>query len=154
MNITLTVPDGTTNHGNPNLLCTPPYWYDFVLFYFANYIAHAATVISSPGPGSWSTVYVVIIALLIPVSGVIRAVSNIRRHACTEAHPLRRAARARALCMVVRAPLEKTISIGEPANIGDPVNANEADLVGKDNAATDKSEHQHGINNTKADLQR
>lgn len=80
MNITITVPEGSTNHGNPNLLCTPPNWYDYVIFYFANYFAHAATVITVPGQGTSETIEVIRNALLLPTSGVLRAMSAIRRH--------------------------------------------------------------------------
>ncbi|KAK3942948.1 hypothetical protein QBC46DRAFT_447257 [Diplogelasinospora grovesii] len=102
MNFTIVVPEGSTNHGNPKLLCTPPAWYDYVLFYFANYFAHAATVISYPGQGGFETVAVAVSALMLPVSGFTRAANAIYRRARFESNPLKRAARARALCMVVK----------------------------------------------------
>lgn len=103
LNLTITVPDGSSNHGNPNLLCTPPYWYDYVLFYFTNYFAHAATVITTPGQGRKKTILVVLLALLFPGVGILRAMDAIRRHSRFESDPLRAAVRAGALCMVVRA---------------------------------------------------
>src|SRR2546423_328016 len=48
-NITITVPNGTTDHGDPHLLCLPAKWSDIALFFFGNYLAHAATVKSLPG---------------------------------------------------------------------------------------------------------
>ena len=35
-NITITVPQGTTNHGNQKLLCTPSKWTDIATFFLAN----------------------------------------------------------------------------------------------------------------------
>jgi len=103
MNITISVPIGTTNHGSPNLLCTPPRWYDYVVFYFGNYLAHAATVVLYPGEDITRTVVIILSALFLPTSGVIRAVRCLLRHAgTTTKNPLRRAAQAGALCMVVR----------------------------------------------------
>jgi hypothetical protein len=49
--LTLPVPPGSSNHGNPNLLCIPPRWFHYVLFYLSNYLAHAATVIKTPVQG-------------------------------------------------------------------------------------------------------
>lgn len=102
MNLTITVPEGSSNHGNPNLLCTPTRWFDYLLFFFSNYFAHAATVVASPGQGRRETIFVVLAALLLPGSGVLRAVRAIYRHSMTESDPLKRAIRAGALCMVVR----------------------------------------------------
>jgi len=48
------------------------------------------------------TIFVVLGALLLPGSGVTRAIEAIRRHSRTEPDPLKRAVRAGALCMVVR----------------------------------------------------
>ncbi|KAK3940962.1 hypothetical protein QBC46DRAFT_383964 [Diplogelasinospora grovesii] len=104
MNYTIVVPEGSTNHGNPKLLCTPPAWYDYVLFYFANYFAHAGTVITHPGQGFFETALVVAAALLVPVTGATRAVAAMQRGARFESNPLKRAARARALCMVAKSP--------------------------------------------------
>lgn len=77
MNLTITVPDGSSNHGNPNLLCTPPSWFDYILFYFSNYFAHAATVISTPGQGSEETFLAILAALLFPASGLTCALEAI-----------------------------------------------------------------------------
>ncbi|KAK4115455.1 hypothetical protein N656DRAFT_695023, partial [Canariomyces notabilis] len=104
MNFTLTVPEGTTNHGNSKLLCTPAQWYDFVIFFFGNYFAHAATVVPVPGQGFESTAISIFLALTLPGSAIVRAVTAIVRHAATERrNPLRRAARAGALCIVLPA---------------------------------------------------
>ncbi|KAE8349996.1 hypothetical protein BDV28DRAFT_151346 [Aspergillus coremiiformis] len=102
MNLTITVPKGSTNHGNPSLICTPPGPSDYIIFYFSNYFAHAATVIATPGQGNRETFLAILLALLIPGSGVSRAVDAIRRHSIFERDAVRRAIRAGALCMIVR----------------------------------------------------
>jgi hypothetical protein len=48
-NITVTVPSGSSNHGLPNYICTPAQWYDFIIFFGANFFAHAATIRTIPG---------------------------------------------------------------------------------------------------------
>lgn len=101
VNITFTLPDGSSNHGNPNLLCIPPSWSDYLLFFFSNYVAHAATVITFPGQGRIETVFVILSALFLPGSGIMRALRAIRARSGFEPDLLRRAARAGALCMVV-----------------------------------------------------
>lgn len=105
MNLTFTVPEGSTNHGNPNLLCTPAKWYDLIIFFFANYLAHAASVIIEPGQSLSSSGLSVLLTLILPGTGVVRAVRAIFRHAATETkNPLKRAARAGALCVVLKRP--------------------------------------------------
>jgi hypothetical protein len=81
VNITITVPEGTSNHGDPNLLCTPIKWTDVVVFYGVNYLAHAVTVKSIPGEQAWSTIQAIICALIYPYSGVLRGIEAIFRHA-------------------------------------------------------------------------
>ncbi|MCJ1331405.1 hypothetical protein MMC10_008095 [Thelotrema lepadinum] len=105
MNFTVSVPVGSTNHGNPNLICTPTQWYDIIVFFFANYVAHAASIILEPGTPLPLSALKICTALLLPASGVVRALSAILRHAVTEVkNPLQRAARAGALCMVIKLP--------------------------------------------------
>ncbi|MCJ1331009.1 hypothetical protein MMC10_007696 [Thelotrema lepadinum] len=107
-NITFTAPSGSTNHGNPNLICLPTQWYDVIVFFLTNYFAHAASIIVDPGADLHKNIAVILSALVLPGSGYVRAVLAIRDHAATEINnPLRRAARAGALCMVLRTPKEK-----------------------------------------------
>jgi len=40
---------GYTHHGKCNLLCAPATWFDILIFFLGNYVAHAATVVSLPG---------------------------------------------------------------------------------------------------------
>ena len=107
-NLTFTAPSGSTNHGNPKLICLPTQWYDIIVFFLTNYFAHAASIIVDPGADLHRNIAVVISALILPGSGYIRAVLAIRDHAATETkNPLMRAARTGALCMVLRAPKKK-----------------------------------------------
>lgn len=102
MNFTISVPEGTKNHGNPNLLCPPTQWHDFIIFFFGNYFAHAATVVPVPGQSLRSCVVYIFLALALPGSAVMRAFTAIVQRAATAPDPLTRAARAGALCMVVK----------------------------------------------------
>ncbi|KAK5652336.1 hypothetical protein OQA88_10528 [Cercophora sp. LCS_1] len=104
MNFNITVPEGTTNHGNPQLLCTPARWYDFIVFFLTNYIAHAATVVPIPGQDIEASIFHIVLALCLPASAVVRSVGIIARRAATEKDPLRRARRAGALCIVLKKP--------------------------------------------------
>ncbi|KAL2855641.1 hypothetical protein BJX68DRAFT_263997 [Aspergillus pseudodeflectus] len=113
MNGALTAPKGSTTHGTPYLLRKPPEWYDYIVFFFTNYVAHAATVISLPGQSFWETFLIAIAALLVPLSGIIRAIDVFFQHpSFRKRDPLRLAASAAALCMVVRVKLEGTDSSG------------------------------------------
>ncbi|KAJ0421495.1 hypothetical protein BJY00DRAFT_312098 [Aspergillus carlsbadensis] len=112
MNITLTVPEGSTTHGTPYLLCKPPEWYDYIVFFFANYVAHAATIVSLAGQSFWETFLTAIAALLVPSSGIMRASDIFFQHPIfRKRDPLRQAASAAALCMVVRVKLEGSDSV-------------------------------------------
>jgi hypothetical protein len=71
-NITLAVPDGTSTHGEPNLLCTPTQWTDIIFFFLGNYVAHAATAITLPGERWQVAVATAAGALFFPTSGVFR----------------------------------------------------------------------------------
>lgn len=103
MNLTVSVPEGSSNHGDPNLICTPPKWYDYILFFFTNYLAHAATIVSVPGQSVTETICVGVAALLAPSSGIMRAMEVfIRRPVFRSRNPMEQAAAAMALCMVVK----------------------------------------------------
>ncbi len=103
--ITIVVPNGTRIQGsNLQLLCTPSSWIDVAKFLLVNYAAHSATVKSLPGEVFLSTLKNMMLALFFPVSGVRRGVNAIFQRAVCYDTPLKKAARARALCMVIRAP--------------------------------------------------
>ena len=104
-NITITVPKGSRLQGsNLQVLCTPSKWTDVAKFLLANYVVHAATVKSVPGESFISVLKSIICSLLFPVSGVERGVNAIYQRAILAKTPLEAAARAGALCMVVRSP--------------------------------------------------
>jgi hypothetical protein len=110
VNITFTFPEGTSNHGNPNLLCTPTSWADVVVFFLGNYVAHAATVHSFFLESKWDKRIDGLRALLVPAIGLQRAISLISRFAILGKTDLEVAARSGALGMLIRAsnwrPLE------------------------------------------------
>ncbi|KAJ7056286.1 hypothetical protein C8F01DRAFT_1087151 [Mycena amicta] len=99
---TITVPDGTSNHGDPSLLCTPTHWTSILGFFLGNYIAHAATTLSYPGEEFGDYVQTIVIALLFPTAGVVRGLDAIFRCAILGTSDLMCAARAGALCMLIR----------------------------------------------------
>lgn len=82
--------------------CTPADWQSIVLFYVVNYGAHAFTVVSYPGEKTWFTTYSRFIALLLPFSGILKALELLVERSCFTSNPLRQALYARALCHVVR----------------------------------------------------
>jgi hypothetical protein len=98
----ITVPDGTVYKPKYSLLCLAAKPSDVFIFFAANYLAHAATVKSFPGENSTENIKSLLFALLFPSSGIVRGLDAIFRHAMLTKHPLQRAARAGALCMVVR----------------------------------------------------
>ena len=101
-NITVTVPEGTQSYGSPNLLCTPTRWTDVAIFMLANYVAHAATIKSLPGEPTLATLLVHVAALMFPFAGIMRGVRAIRQCAIVSDTPLKTAAKAEALCVVIR----------------------------------------------------
>ena len=102
-NVTLQVPYGTTDHGDPDSLCIPPTWIDIASFFLFNYIAHGATVVSYPGERAYSSFIDVVIAILFPTTGVKKALDLIFRHPrLTSKNDLELAARSGALCMLIR----------------------------------------------------
>ncbi|KAJ7683952.1 hypothetical protein B0H14DRAFT_2654567 [Mycena olivaceomarginata] len=93
-NITIPVPDGTSNHGDPSILCTPTNWTSILSFFFGNYIAHAATTLSYPGEELFDYALTVVGALLFPSTGVCRGLDAIFRFARRAESDLMCAARA------------------------------------------------------------
>lgn len=103
-NITIPLPDGSSDHGVPGLLCTPTKWSDIMIFYLANYAAHAATTRSLPGEKNWGTMMAVLAALFFPAAGAFRGILGITSLAVFGKSDLEKAAKAGALCMIVRGP--------------------------------------------------
>ncbi|TIA80710.1 hypothetical protein D6C76_03061 [Aureobasidium pullulans] len=108
INITILVPNGTTQHGNERLLCLPitsGYWPSIssvIIFFAANYLAHAATVKSSPGDATLVQACNAFLALMFPMSGLLRALNAMFRYSRSAKTALEKACNAGALCMVVR----------------------------------------------------
>ncbi|KAF4626091.1 hypothetical protein G7Y89_g12070 [Cudoniella acicularis] len=103
-NITIQLPEGSSNHDTPGLVCVPTHWTDIAVFFAANYVAHAATTHSLPGERPHKVALVVLAALFFPASGAFRGVLAIMSSAKRAESELGTAARAQALCMVVRGP--------------------------------------------------
>ncbi|KAF9029408.1 hypothetical protein BDZ89DRAFT_1038492 [Hymenopellis radicata] len=102
----ITLPDNVTNHGEPNLLCTPSTGYTVFSFILANYVMHAATTQTFPGESPFHQLLSFVTALLFPATGVSRGVNTIARGILVTVNrkhgDLQKAAAAGALCMVVR----------------------------------------------------
>lgn len=93
----------STDYGDPNLYCTNATLGDIAVFYLANYFVHCATVKVLPGENTVSSFAAMALALFFPTTGVTRAICAIVRHArFNQKDELRAAARAGALCMLVR----------------------------------------------------
>lgn len=101
-NTTIVLPPGLSNHGDPRLICQRARWIDIAVFYLANYVAHAATIILEPGSSTAETVFHVLTALCFPGAGFLRALKAIRTRSIFakvfQGSDLRTAARAGALC--------------------------------------------------------
>lgn len=90
--------------GDPKVHCEPSTWYDICWFIFANYILHALSVRSLPGENAYSSFVIRMGSLFIPFTGLRRGLSLITRANAATENDLQAAARARALCMVIRKP--------------------------------------------------
>lgn len=102
---TVSIPDDmtATNHSSNSIFCVVPSpWFGVAMFYLGNYASHAATVITYPGETPFNVILAIIFALFFPTSGIIRGLGAICRWANIQTTDLRVAARAGALCHVVR----------------------------------------------------
>jgi hypothetical protein len=105
MNFTLTLPAGSTNHGDPSLVCLPPLWTDYFVFFATNYFAHVGTLVMRPGESRAEVAVDILNALFVPGSGALRAWGILVAHATPQLRkwdPLREAAKAGALVMAVK----------------------------------------------------
>jgi hypothetical protein len=96
------LPPGATNHGDPRLLCTPTTWKDVALFFASNYLAHVATVRVAPGAPPLSILTGGLFALFFPMASLLNGIEIITACGIFAKSDLQRAARAGALCRVVR----------------------------------------------------
>ena len=102
-NITVSVPQNTTNHGNSQLVCTPSKWTDVVEFFILYFVTPAATVKSLPGQSIFGGLFAMCTALLFPTASVTKGIDAVLRCAAIQRSPLQKALKAGALCEVVRA---------------------------------------------------
>ena len=96
--------NSTTAGGKDSALsCKNATWTDVLLFFGANYVSHAATLKTIPGESTLETGFGIILTLLLPASGIYKASLALWRLAIKNGgSELRGAARAGALCMVIR----------------------------------------------------
>ena len=106
MNFSVLVPEGTTNHDDPKLLCVLPRWHYYIAFFFTNYVAHAATLVAFPGQSVSESIAYSLAALPLPASGILRVVRLFFLRPGMARDPLRRAARAGTLCTVLKREAE------------------------------------------------
>ena len=101
-NVTITVPNGFSNHGKDDLLCVPTKWYQIFTFFAVNFVSHAATVKTRPGQMYYHKICDFLLALAFPFSGVMRAMETFIRSSWPSDDDLVKACRAGALCVVAR----------------------------------------------------
>ncbi|KAL9008735.1 MAG: hypothetical protein Q9173_006168 [Seirophora scorigena] len=94
----------TNESDGTQVWCEPTQWYDILWFIFANFILHAQSVRSMPGERSLTSTVFKFCCFLIPFTGVTRGLCLILRSSNFAGNDLQAAARANALCMVVRSP--------------------------------------------------
>ncbi|KAH8897691.1 hypothetical protein GQ53DRAFT_802918 [Thozetella sp. PMI_491] len=93
---------GYFHRGDCNLLCHSAGWTDIIVFYVGNYAAHAATVVSQPGQSTLSSLLTILTAVFFPGGGVRSGIETIANFANGGRTNLQAAARAGALCTVIR----------------------------------------------------
>ncbi|KAL9596660.1 MAG: hypothetical protein Q9219_005655 [cf. Caloplaca sp. 3 TL-2023] len=94
-----------TNEGDgTQVWCQPTKWYDVLWFIFTNFVFHALSVRSLPGERSLTSTVLKFCCFLVPYTGVRRGLCLILRASNLAGNDLQAAARADALCMVIRNP--------------------------------------------------
>lgn len=92
---------------NCALLCRSTVWTDVLVFFLANYVTHVATVIAEPGQSVATSIASSVMALLLPGTGIERALNAIYSCAIFAPTQLQMAARAGALYVVVERDSEE-----------------------------------------------
>ena len=100
-NVSVVLPAGVSNHGDPNLICQPAKWTDIAIFFLGNYASHAVTVVLEPGTDTIGTCIITLSALLLPGAGLFRALQAIMTRSVFAEDDLQTAARGRALCTLI-----------------------------------------------------
>lgn len=93
-----------SNPSDARVYCEKTGWQDICWFFFSNYILHALSVRSLPGENFFSSTVFKFCCLLVPYTGVRRGLCLISRASNLATDDLQAAARANALCFVVRRP--------------------------------------------------
>jgi len=129
-NATMDVVNGTPSCPTPNipgffyrsncsLICRDSTWVDILVFYLGNYVAHAGTVVTKPGQSPLTSLATIINAMLFPGSGIVNGMDAILTFAKSGNTNLQVAARAGALCAVVKVQSEDNESLeGGPLQAG------------------------------------
>lgn len=115
--------------GSLEIHCERTDWYDVCWFFFANYILHALSVPALPGEKFYSSLVFKFCCFLLPYTGIRRGLGLILRASNLSSNDLQRAARAQALCMVIRT------SDWRPQN-GETINGCQIDLTRTDDNPT------------------
>lgn len=95
-------PSFSADDNDPNVHCVRTSWFDVCWFVFTNYVLHALSVRSLPGENVYASTVFKLCCLLIPYTGLRRGLSLISRATNFTSDDLQGAARANALCMVIR----------------------------------------------------
>jgi hypothetical protein len=106
---------GFTHNGDCRLLCRQASWADVATFFVGNYLAHAATVIGRPGESMLSTIISILMAIVFPGSGLVKGMRAILTFAVFAPTELRKAAKAGALCAVVKERIDVSSSVSHPS---------------------------------------
>ncbi|KDQ51988.1 hypothetical protein JAAARDRAFT_40601 [Jaapia argillacea MUCL 33604] len=85
-----------------SVVCHPTTWHDIVVFFVANYIAHAATIPTAPGAKWYDTALWTILSLLLPFAGLGKSLGLLVRHFGVGSSYLEKAWARDALAIVVR----------------------------------------------------
>ncbi|KAK0644606.1 hypothetical protein B0T16DRAFT_460643 [Cercophora newfieldiana] len=70
---------GVSDHGKPNLVCFPTKAMNVAVFFFVNYLAHAASTRIPPGSSTYHTIYTMFNSLHNPMVGITVATGAISR---------------------------------------------------------------------------
>lgn len=92
----------TVDENDSRLYCEKTNRYDICWFAFSNYALHALSVRSLPGENTYSTTAFKLCCLLIPYTGLRRGLCLLSRASNFAENDLQCAARANALCMIIR----------------------------------------------------
>src|SRR5438132_327972 len=103
---------GFTYQDDCKLICRASHWTDIIIFFLGNYVAHAATVVTKPGQSSLASLVSIITAFLFPGGGIRSGVEAIGSLAKWGETNLQTAARAGAICAVVKVDPELEDTLG------------------------------------------